>query len=447
MVEQEKTLMTQGPIGRILLRFALPLFLGNLFQQLYNTVDSLVVGNFSGNEALAAVSSSGSLCFLIIGFFQGVFAGASVVISRRYGARDGEGVDRAVHATVIFSLAAGLLLTVLGVGFTPAILRWIGTPENVMPDSVLYFRIYCSGLLGLVLYNTANGIFQALGDSRHPLYYLIVSSVVNVVLDLLFVAVWDMGVAGAALATVIGQCLSALLGFLHLMSGRFLVRVSLRRLRADPTVLGLIFRLGLPSGVQNSVIAIANVVVQSHINAFGDNAMAGCGSYFKVEGFVFLPITCLTLAMTTFVSQNLGAQRYDRVKEGARLGTLMTVGLSEAVGVAVFLLAPFLIGLFTPDPAVIAFGVRQARVEALFYCMLAFSHSAASILRGAGRAVIPMAVMLAVWCVFRISYITFMVPHFQDITVVFTAYPITWSISSILFALTLWKGNWMSMRV
>lgn len=446
-MEQEKTLMTQGPIGRILLRFALPLFLGNLFQQLYNTVDSLVVGNFSGNEALAAVSSSGSLCFLIIGFFQGVFAGASVVISRRYGARDGEGVDRAVHATVIFSLAAGLLLTVLGVGFTPAILRWIGTPENVMPDSVLYFRIYCSGLLGLVLYNTANGIFQALGDSRHPLYYLIVSSVVNVVLDLLFVAVWDMGVAGAALATVIGQCLSALLGFLHLMSGRFLVRVSLRRLRADPTVLGLIFRLGLPSGVQNSVIAIANVVVQSHINAFGDNAMAGCGSYFKVEGFVFLPITCLTLAMTTFVSQNLGAQRYDRVKEGARLGTLMTVGLSEAVGVAVFLLAPFLIGLFTPDPAVIAFGVRQARVEALFYCMLAFSHSAASILRGAGRAVIPMAVMLAVWCVFRISYITFMVPCFQDITVVFTAYPITWSISSILFALTLWKGNWMSMRV
>ena len=238
MVEQEKTLMTQGPIGRILLRFALPLFLGNLFQQLYNTVDSLVVGNFSGNEALAAVSSSGSLCFLIIGFFQGVFAGASVVISRRYGARDGEGVDRAVHATVIFSLAAGLLLTVLGVGFTPAILRWIGTPENVMPDSVLYFRIYCSGLLGLVLYNTANGIFQALGDSRHLLYYLIVSSVVNVVLDLLFVAVWDMGVVGAALATVIGQCLSALLGFLHLMSGRFLVRVSLRRLRADPTVLG-----------------------------------------------------------------------------------------------------------------------------------------------------------------------------------------------------------------
>lgn len=446
-MEQEKTLMTQGPIGRILLRFALPLFLGNLFQQLYNTVDSLVVGNFSGNEALAAVSSSGSLCFLIIGFFQGVFAGASVVISRRYGARDGEGVDRAVHATVIFSLAAGLLMTALGVGFTPAILRWIGTPENVMPDSVLYFRIYCSGLLGLVLYNTANGIFQALGDSRHPLYYLIVSSVVNVVLDLLFVAVWDMGVAGAALATVIGQCLSALLGFLHLMSGRFLVRVSLRRLRADPAVLGLIFRLGLPSGVQNSVIAIANVVVQSHINAFGDNAMAGCGSYFKVEGFVFLPITCLTLAMTTFVSQNLGAQRYDRVKEGARLGTLMTVGLSEAVGVAVFLLAPFLIGLFTPDPAVIAFGVRQARVEALFYCMLAFSHSAASILRGAGRAVIPMAVMLAVWCVFRISYITFMMPRFQDITVVFTAYPITWSISSILFALTLWKGNWMSMRV
>lgn len=447
VVSQEKTRMTEGPIGRILLRFAFPLFLGNLFQQLYNTADSLVVGNFCGNEALAAVSSSGSLCFLLIGFFQGVFIGASVVISRCYGARDPAGVDRAIHATVIFSLAAGLLLTVLGVAFTPMILRWIGTPENVMPDSVLYFRVYCSGLLGLVLYNTANGIFQALGDSRHPLYYLIVSSLTNVVLDLLFVAVLDMGVGGAALATVIGQCLSALLGLRYLMSGRFLVRVSIRPFRADPTVMGLIFRLGLPSGVQNSVIAIANVVVQSRINTFGDNAMAGCGSYFKVEGFVFLPITCLTLAMTTFVSQNLGAQQYDRVRRGARMGTLMTVGLSEGVGIAVFLLAPFLIGLFTPDSAVVAFGVRQARVEALFYCMLAFSHAAASILRGAGRALVPMAVMLAVWCVLRICYITLMVPLFEDITVVFTAYPLTWSISSVFFALALWKGDWMSPRV
>lgn len=442
-MDKQKTLMTEGVIWKILLRFALPLLLGNLFQQLYNTADSFVVGRFCGDNALAAVSSSGSLCHLLIGFFQGVFVGASVIISRRYGARDKEGVDTAIHTTVVFSLAAGILLSILGICFTPAILTWMGTPENVMPNSVLYFRVYCAGLLALVLYNTANGIFQALGDSRHPLLYLIISSVVNVVLDLLFVAVLGWGVAGAALATVLGQVLSAALGFLHLMSGKFVVRISLKKLRPDRAVLGQVLRLGLPSGVQNSVIAIANLVVQSNINAFGDTAMAGCGSYSKVEGFVFLPIMSLTLAMTTFVSQNLGAGRPDRVRAGARIGILMTTGFAELVGIAFFLLAPTLIGLFSDSPQVVAFGIRQARVEALFYCLLGFSHGAASILRGAGKAMTPMAVMLAVWCVFRICYITLMVRFIPDITVVFTAYPVTWGISSLLFILALRRGGWV----
>lgn len=443
---EEKTLMTEGPIGPLLLRFALPLFLGNLFQQLYNAVDSLVVGNFCGDAALAAVSSSGSLCHLLIGFFQGVFIGASVIISRRWGGRDREGADRAIHTTVVFSLFAGALLSALGVAFTPTILGWMGTPENVMPNSVTYFRVYSAGLLGLVLYNTSNGIFQALGDSRHPLYYLMIAAVVNAVLDVLFVAGLDMGVAGAALATVIGQALSALLGFAHLMSGRFVVTVRLSAFRADRAILGQVVRLGLPSGVQNSVIAIANLVVQSNINAFGDNAMAGCGSYAKVEGFVFLPITCLTMAITTFVSQNLGAQRYDRVKAGAKLGVLMTMGMSEAVGVAVFAAAPALIGLFSGTAEVVAYGVLQCRVESLFFCFLGFSHAAASILRGAGRSVTPMIVMLSVWCLLRITYITFMVGVFRSIAVVFTAYPVTWSVSSILFVLALWKGDWLEPK-
>ena len=439
----QKTLMTEGNILKILIRFALPLFLGNLFQQLYNTVDSLVVGHFCGDNALAAVSSSGSLCFLIIGFFQGVFVGGSVIISRRYGARDTDGVDEAVHNTVIFSLCAGVLLTVLGVIFTPTILRWMGTPENVMPNSVAYFRIYCAGLLGLVLYNTSNGIFQALGDSRHPLCYLIISAGVNLVLDLLFVAVLDMGVAGAALATVIGQFLSAILGFLHLMSGKFVVKISLSRLRPDFPLLGQIVKMGLPTGVQNSVIAIANIVVQSNINAFGDNAMAGCGSYSKVEGFVFLPITCLTMALTTFVSQNLGARNKERVLKGARTGVLLTVVLAELVGIVFFLFAPHFIGLFSSTPEVISFGIRQARVEALFYCLLGFSHAAAAVLRGAGRAVTPMAVMLAIWCVFRICYITVMTSLIPDITVVFTAYPVTWFLSTCLFLFSLLRGKWL----
>ena len=441
--QETRTLMTQGNILKILIRFAFPLFLGNLFQQMYNTVDSLVVGRYCGDNALAAVSSSGSLCFLIIGFFQGVFVGASVIISRHYGARDKEKMDVAIHTTIVFALIAGAILSVLGVCFTPTILRWMGTPENVMPNSVAYFRVYCCGLLALVLYNTANGIFQALGDSRHPLYYLMVAAGLNVVLDLLFVAVFHWGVAGAAFATAIGQAVSAILGFAHLMSGRFVTRVCLRRLKPDLAVMKQVLHLGLPSGVQNSVIAIANLVVQSNINAFGDDAMAGCGSYAKIEGFVFLPITCLTLAMTTFVSQNLGAGRLDRVRQGAKLGVGLTVGLAEVIGILFFLLAPLLIGLFSDTPEVIAYGIRQARVESLFYCLLGLSHACAAILRGAGRTVVPMAVMLAIWCLVRIAYITVMVAAIPDITVVFTAYPVTWFLSSVLFAITLLRGRWL----
>lgn len=441
-MDEKKLLMTEGTIWKIYLRFAFPLFLGGLFQQLYNTVDSWVVGRFCGDNALAAVSSSGSLCFLLVGFFQGVFMGGSVIISNRYGAKNQEGVEKAVHTMIVFSLVIGALLSVLGVIYTPTILRWMETPENVMQNSVLYFRIYCAGMMALVLYNTANGIFQALGDSRHPLYYLIISSIANVVLDFLFVAGLDWGVGGAALATVLGQLLSAVLAFAHLMSGRFVVKVQVKKLIPDRRTFGQVLRLGLPSGIQNSVIAIANVVVQSNINAFGDSAMAGCGSYSKVEGFVFLPITSLTMAMTTFIGQNLGARQLERAHRGARQGILMTTGFAELVGVAVFLLAPQLIGLFSSTPEVLAFGIRQARVEALFFCLLGFSHGCAAVLRGAGRPLTPMAVMLAVWCVFRIIYITVMVHWIPDITVLFSAYPITWGISSLLFLIALKRRDW-----
>ena len=441
-MNEHKLTMTEGTIWKILIRFAFPLFLGGLFQQLYNAADSWVVGRYCGDNALAAVSSSGALCFLLVGFFQGVFMGGSVIISNRYGAKDTPGVDRAIHTLVTFSLAIGVTLSILGVLFTPSILRWMATPENVMANSVLYFRIYCAGLLALVLYNTACGIFQALGDSRHPLIYLIISSAANVVLDFLFVAGLDWGVAGAALATVLGQLLSAVLAFAHLMSGRFIVQVKLNHLKPDRRTLGQVFRLGIPGGVQNSVIAIANVVVQSNINAFGDNAMAGCGSYSRVEGFVFLPIMSIAMAMTTCIGQNLGAGLPDRARKCARQGTLLATGLAELVGVAVFLLAPQLIALFSDTPEVLAFGVRQAHVEALAFCLLGFSHGCAAVLRGAGRPMSPMVIMLAIWCVFRIIYITFMVRLIPDITVLFTAYPVTWGLSALLFLIVLKRRDW-----
>ena len=434
--------LTEGKIGKALLYFAIPLFFSNLFQQLYNAVDSLVVGNFCGNEALAAVSSSGSMQHLLIGFFQGVFVGASVIISRCFGAKDKEGVDDAIHTTVVFALWAGVALTILGVIFTPKILHWMGTPENVMPNSVTYFRIYCLGLLGMVLYNTTNGIFNALGDSRHPLFYLIISSVTNALLDLLFVGVFHWGVAGAALATTMGQLLSAVLGLLHLMSGRFVVQIKISKLHVNPEVLKQVFQLGLPGGVQNSMNAIANLVVQSNINAFGDLAMGGCGSYSKIQGFVFLPVLSMALALTTFVGQNMGGNRPDRVKAGIRQGMMMSIVMAQLFGIFVFCFAPYLVGLFSKDPAVVAFGVQQAKVEALFYFLLAITHACAGILRGAGKTMIPMAVTLGSWCILRIVYIEGLVRVIPNINVVFSAYPVTWVTSSLLLLWFVKKQNW-----
>ena len=441
-MNEEKMSMTEGTIWKKLVRFAIPLLLGNLFQQLYNAVDSLVVGNFCGNEALAAVSSSGSMQHLLIGFFQGVFIGASVIISRCFGAKDDEGMDEAIHTTVVFSLAMGVILTILGVAFTPTILRWMGTPENVMPNSVTYFRIYCMGLLGMVLYNTTNGIFNALGDSRHPLYYLIISSVTNAVLDVIFVGGFGMGVAGAALATTMGQFLSAILGLIHLMSGKFVVQIKISKLRVNWSVLKNVFLLGLPSGIQNSVNSIANLVVQANINAFGDLAMGGCGSYSKIQGFVFIPVLSMSLALTTYVGQNMGANRPERVKTGIRQGMMISVVMAEIFGIFVFLFAPYLVGMFSKDPAVIAFGVQQARVEALFYFLLAITHACAGTLRGAGKTMIPMSVTLGAWCILRIGYIEGLVRIIPNINVVFSAYPVTWFVSSLILLWFVKKQNW-----
>ena len=437
------TRLTEGSIWRKIIGFAIPLFLGNLFQQLYNTADSLIVGNFIGSEALAAVSSSGSLIFLLVGLFNGIAMGAGVVIARYFGARDPENLRRAVHSTVFFGVVSGVLLTGLGILLTPMLLRWMGTPEEVLPSSILYFRVYFGGALAVVLYNVAVGILQAVGDSKHPLYYLMISSCVNVVLDLLFVAVLGMGVGAAAFATTVSQFLSAALAFRRLCREKTEYQVVPGQVRFDGPMLRRILGIGLPSGLQNSIISFANVIVQSSINRFGAAAMAGCGVYFKIEGFGFLPITCFAMAMATFVSQNLGAQCYDRVRKGARFGILCSMTIAEVVGIGVRLLAPWLMAAFNREPAVIQFGVAQARIETLFWFLLALSHVMAGILRGAGKAKVPMLVMMICWCIIRISYITVTLRLVFDIRVVFWAYPITWTLSSLAFVSYYFRARWL----
>ena len=434
--------MTSGSISKRLIYFALPLLLGNLFQQLYNTVDSLIVGNFLGSSALAAVSSSGSLISMLIGFLSGISSGAGVVVSRYFGAQDDKDVHRAVHTMVAFGLAAGALMTLVGVVLSPQILIWMGTPDSVIVESNTYLQIYFCGSLGFVMYNIFVGILQAVGDSRHPLYYLMISSVINLVLDIVFITIFHSGVGGAALATVISQVFSAVLCCIQLLRTRDSYQLHIASIRFDLKMLGQIIRMGLPSGVQNSIIAFANVIVQSNINSFGEMAMAGYGAYSKIEGFAFLPINSFTMAMTTFVGQNLGAGQIKRTRQGARFGIVTTVVLAELIGVVVFLLAPQLIAAFDASPEVVQFGVDKARTAALFYCLLAFSHSVASILRGAGKAIVPMLIMMSIWCVIRVAFLSITIPLTHSIQMVYVVYPLTWFLSSIVFLLYYRRVNW-----
>ena len=442
-MSSDRNALTEGPIWKKILLFALPVLLGNIFQQFYNTFDSWCVGNFIGEDALAAVSSSGSLIFMLVGFFNGVAMGAGIIIAKYFGARDYASMRRAIHTDVAFGLTAGILLSIIGVTFSPTILQWMGTPPEVLPQSVSYFRFYFCGAVFTVMYNIFVGILHALGDSKHPLIYLIISTCVNIVLDLLFVAVFKLGVGSAALATTISQGISATLCCIRLMRVDKEYCLMVRDIRFHWDTLKTIVRFGLPSGIQNSVIAMANLVVQSNINAFGKEAMAGCGSYSKIEGFAFLPITCFTMALSTFVSQNLGAKQYDRVKRGIGFGIACCMVLAEMVGLAFYFFAPGLVGFFNDAPAVVDYGSRHMRTICLFYCLLAFSHCMAAILRGAGKATVPMATMLVCWCLIRVSYITVAVRIVNELTTVSWAYPITWTCSSIVFLIYFLKVDWM----
>lgn len=437
------TRLLEGSIWKGIVSFAIPLFLGNLFQQLYNTVDSLIVGNFLGSDALAAVSSTGSLIFLLVGFFNGIAMGAGVVISKFFGARDYENLKKAVHTDVAFGLVAGLILMVVGMVLAPQILVLMGTPESVLPNSIAYLRTYFAGSLAFVMYNIVMGILQAVGDSKHPLYYLIFSSIVNVVLDLLFVGAFQWGVGSAALATILSQAASAIMCFVRLVRTKDIYQVHLREIRFHSQILKQIIRIGLPSGLQNSLISIGNIVVQTNINKFGVMAVAGCGAYSKIEGFAFLPITCFAMSLTTFIGQNLGARQYDRAKKGAKFAILCSISLAELVGVIVYFTIPYLAAAFDSSREVVAVATKQAHTEALFYFLLAFSHCIAGIMRGAGKSTVPMFTMLASWCLIRITYITIVVRLIPKIQVIFWAYPLTWSISSIIFLIYFLKADWI----
>ena len=439
--------MTQDlTVGKPLLRvwqFAVPVLFGLLLQQVYSLVDTAIVGHALGVMALGGVGATGSVNFLVIGFCSGLCTGMAIPLAQAFGAGDYRQLRRYVAGCVWLGIAMSALLLALTLPTTRALLKLMGTPEEQMGYAYDYIFIIFIGIPATILYNMGACVLRSLGDSKSPVWFLAIASVINIVLDLLFIGAFHWGVWAAAVATTISQAVSMILCMIHLMKKGTIYQVELKKLRIDREMLGQIVRYGLPSGVQNSVIGFANVIVQSNINSFGKVAMAAYGAYSKLEGFAFLPVTSFTMALTTFVGQNLGAGLHDRAKKGSRFGIIASVVIAEIIGVTMYLLAPQLVALFSPTPEVVELGTRQMRTTALFFCLLAYSHAIASICRGAGKVFVPMVIMLLFWCVVRIAYITIVMGIVHEIQYIYMAYPITWSLSSIVYFLYYHFSDWV----
>ena len=424
--------MTEGSIWPHLIRFSIPMAIGLLFQQLYNTVDTLVVGQFVGQQAQAAVGSTGPIINTVVGFCAGLATGASVLISQRYGAHDNDGLGKAVHTTIALTILMSVIATLVGQVIITPMLRFMQTPEDVMADSSQYLAIYFAGVAGILFYNIGGGILRAVGDSRRPLYFLIVSALLNTVLDLLFVLVFGMGVAGVAYATVIAQVISAALNIVVLVREPGGYGLRWRQIRIDRDALRIILRLGLPSSIQSAITSFSNVFVQSYINFFGSACMAGYGIYGKIDALALIPVQSISMSSTTFVGQNWGAGQRQRAREGVRAAVIMSLISTVVLGALVFLLARPLMGFFSPEADVIDYGVRFIHIVTPFYLMICFNQIYAGVLRGIGDATMPTVIMLISFVVFRQIYLAVTKALGAGFIAVALAYPVGWILCSTL---------------
>ena len=419
--------MTQGSIVKQLIQFSLPLMLGNVFQMLYNTVDSVVVGNFVGTQALAAVGSTTMIVNIMVFFFNGFSTGASVVIARRFGARDTQRLHVAIQTTMAATFIIAAFFTVVGLMMVEPMLRFMVTPEDVFDEAKIYLQIYIGGFSGLVIYNMSSGVLRAVGDTTRPLYFLILTSLLNILLDLLFVLKLHAGIAGVAYATILSQFVSAGLTLLLLTRTRDIYRLSWKGLSIHPQVLREIVAVGLPAAIQSVITAFSNVFVQSYINAFGSQCMAGWSAYNKLDQFVMLPMQSMAMAATTFVSQNIGADQTKRANQGTVITVSLTVGVTAVIVLLVCVFAAPAIALFTPDEEVIAFGVLFVRANFVFLLFNCVNHVLAGALRGRGDSTAPMAIMLLTFVALRQIYL-FVVTHYVANTpwLVGFGYPVGW---------------------
>ena len=432
--------MTKGNIWKQILLFSVPLVLGNLLQELYNTVDSVIVGNYVGSHGLAAVSAGTALINLFIAFSQGSAVGAGVLIAQYLGAEDEKATHSAVHTSLAVSVVLGAVLSILAFLFGGKILIWMKTPESVVGEASIYLRIYGIGILFNIVYNMAAGIINAAGNAKKSLEYLGVASVLNIILDLVLIVGAGMGAAGAAVATTISQLVSCVLALGYLMQSREIYRVEIRKIRIQKGMLFRIIALGLPTGIQNMLTSFSNVIVQSGVNGFGAGAMAGFGAYMKIDGFNIMPIRSFTMAITTFAGQNYGAGKGERVKKG--MWITLAIGAIYTVITAVLLLtfSREMIGLFTKEPEVIRYGVLAMRYLCPFYAILSVMHILAGVARGLGKTLPPMLILITAMCVLRVFWVQMILPHWRSMDMLCVVYPISWILGMVMMAIYTWRN-------
>ena len=446
MNEKKNTvLMTEGGIFKNLLFFATPLILGNLLQQMYNAVDSIIVGNYVGSNALAAVGAGASLIYLLIAFSLGASVGAGVIVSQYLGAKEKDGVHKAVHTAMTISIILGLILTAGGILFSRKLLVMMNTPAEILDDAACYLRIYSCGLIFNVVYNMAAGIMNAAGNSRRSLMYLAAAAVVNIFMDLLLIAGLKIGVAGAAIATNFSQAISCILALWFLFRVPADYRISLKSLRIHKAMALRIIQIGLPTGIQNMVISFSNILIQASINQYGATAVAGFSAYLKIDGFNILPVLSFSMAITTFIGQNYGAGKYDRMKKGMWVTLLMGIVYTVLTGILLLTFSGQIMRLFSEDVGVIAYGQTAMRYFCPFYWILAILHSLAGTVRGTGKSIPPMVVLLVSLCLFRIVWIQLVLPYYTSIEGIFILYPVSWLVGAVLMILYTWKGKWIEL--
>ena len=446
MNKSKSTDLIHGHIAKSIFWFSVPLLIGNLFQQLYNTVDAYVVGNFVSKEALAAVGASSPIINMLIGFFMGLATGAGVIIAQYFGAGDNGRLKKAVHSSAALTLVMSLLLTVIGIIGTNPMLHAIGIPADVFHDSSTYLMIYFAGISFNLIYNMGSGIFRAMGDSKRPLYFLIIACIVNIILDFLFVKYLHMGVAGAGYATLIAQAISAILVVIVLIRSEGPHQLFWKQIRFHFPILKKIIMVGLPTGIQQSIVSLSNVIVQSYVNAFGSSVVAGYSATIRIDGFVNLPLQSFNMAVTTFVGQNIGAKQYERVKKGSRIALWMTMAVIATMAISLFFFGESFIAIFNSEPDVIQAGRTMQLAFVPFYIMLPVVQIYNGVLRGAGKSSVPMYIMVFNFVILRQIYLAIVTQMTSDVYFVFMGWPVTWVTCAIMFIIYYHKVNWLNQQ-